>query len=104
MTPSTSPLPRAACSTRFIPAAVGARAIMGHFLPTVIFGAMAQAFPGRLQAASAGCLWAMQYTGFNRRGERFTNLFFLNGGQGASSDRDRHFVHQLSGQYFQYTD
>ncbi len=70
------------------PAAVGARAIMGHFLPTVIFGAMAQAFPGRLQAASAGCLWAMQYTGFNRRGERFTNLFFLNGGQGASSDRD----------------
>ncbi len=70
------------------PAAVGARAIMGHFLPTVIFGALAQAFPGRLQAASAGCLWAMQYTGFNRRGERFTNLFFLNGGQGASSDRD----------------
>jgi N-methylhydantoinase B len=70
------------------PAAVGARAIMGHFLPTVIFGAMAQAFPGRLQAASAGCLWAMQYTGVNRRGERFTNLFFLNGGQGASSDRD----------------
>jgi N-methylhydantoinase B len=70
------------------PAAVGARAIMGHFLPTVIFGALAQAFPGRLQAASAGCLWAMQYTGVNRRGERFTNLFFLNGGQGASSDRD----------------
>lgn len=70
------------------PAAVGARAIMGHFLPTVIFGAMAQAFPGRLQAASAGCIWAMQYAGVNRRGERFTNLFFLNGGQGASSDRD----------------
>lgn len=70
------------------PAAVGARAITGHFLPTVIFGALAQAYPGRMQAASAGCLWAMQYTGFDQRGERFTNLFFLNGGQGASSDRD----------------
>lgn len=70
------------------PAAVGARAITGHFLPTVIFGALAQTYPGRMQAASAGCLWAMQYTGFDARGERFSNLFFLNGGQGASSDRD----------------
>ncbi len=70
------------------PAAVGARAITGHFLPTVIFGALSQAYPGRMQAASAGCLWAMQYTGFDSRGERFSNLFFLNGGQGASSDRD----------------
>jgi N-methylhydantoinase B len=70
------------------PAAVGARAITGHFLPTVIFGALSQAYPGRMQAASAGCLWAMQYTGFDSRGERFTNLFFLNGGQGASRDRD----------------
>ncbi len=70
------------------PAAVGARAVTGHFLPTAIFGALSQAYPGRMQAASAGCLWAMQYTGFNSRGERFTNLFFLHGGQGASSDRD----------------
>lgn len=70
------------------PAAVGARAITGHFLPTVIFGALSQAYPGRMQAASAGCLWAMQYTGFDSRGERFSNLFFLSGGQGASRDRD----------------
>lgn len=70
------------------PAAVGARAITGHFLPTVIFGALSQAYPGRMQAASAGCLWAMQYTGFDSRAERFSNLFFLNGGQGASRDRD----------------
>lgn len=70
------------------PAAVGARAITGHFLPTAIFGALSQAYPGRMQAASAGCLWAMQYTGFDSRGERFSNLFFLNGGQGGSSDRD----------------
>ncbi len=70
------------------PAAVGARAITGHFLPTVIFGALAQAIPERVPAPSAGCLWAMQYTGVNSRGERFTNLFFLNGGQGAASDRD----------------
>jgi N-methylhydantoinase B len=70
------------------PAAVGARAIMGHFLPTVIFGALSQAYPGRMQAASAGCLWAMQYSGVDNRGEQFTNLFFLHGGQGASSHRD----------------
>lgn len=70
------------------PAAVGARAITGHFLPTVIFGALSQAYPGRMQAASAGCLWAMQYTGFDGRGERFSNLFFINGGQGAGRDRD----------------
>lgn len=70
------------------PAAVGARAITGHFLPTAIFGALSQAYPGRMQAASAGCLWAMQYTGFDSRGERFSNLFFLNGGQGGASDRD----------------
>lgn len=70
------------------PAAVGARAITGHFLPTAIFGALSQAYPGRMQAASAGCLWAMQYTGFDGRGERFSNLFFLSGGQGGSIDRD----------------
>jgi N-methylhydantoinase B len=70
------------------PAAVGARAITGHFIPTAIFGALAQAYPGRMQAASAGCLWAMQYTGFDSRGTRFSNLFFLNGGQGGANDRD----------------
>jgi N-methylhydantoinase B len=70
------------------PAAVGARAITGHFIPTAIFGALSQAYPGRMQAASAGCLWAMQYTGFDSRGARFSNLFFLNGGQGGSNDRD----------------
>ncbi|MBI4641326.1 MAG: hydantoinase B/oxoprolinase family protein [Candidatus Tectomicrobia bacterium] len=70
------------------PAPVGARAITGHLLPTAVFGALAEAIPDRVPAPAGSPLWGVQITGLNRRGERFANLFFINGGQGGFSNRD----------------
>ena len=39
------------------PAAVGSRHVIGHFLPSVIFQALAPAMPGRLIAGGADSSW-----------------------------------------------
>src|SRR5262249_61471182 len=39
------------------PAAVAARHLVGHFLPSAIFGALAQAVPDRVIAGGAGPRW-----------------------------------------------
>jgi len=64
------------------PAAVSARAMTGHLIPTVIMGALAGALPGKVRASSSAPLWCVHLSGENK-GQRFTSTFFLNGGQGA---------------------
>ena len=49
------------------PAPVASRHVIGHFLPGLIFGALAPALPGRLLAGSADSLWI---TVWQRRGTR----------------------------------
>jgi N-methylhydantoinase B len=69
------------------PAAVGGRAMVGHYLTTAIFGALQDVIPDRIQADSGSPLWGVNFAG-THGGNKFASLFFLNGGQGASPHKD----------------
>jgi N-methylhydantoinase B len=58
------------------PAPVGARHIIGHFLPGVIHGALEGTIPDRVLAQGADSLWNTQITGERESGEPFTYVFF----------------------------
>ena len=68
------------------PASVGARAMTGHLLPPLLMGALADVLPDSVQAAPGSPLWAVQIAGSHRE-KGYATTFFLNGGQGASSQR-----------------
>ena len=70
------------------PAPVGARHIIGHFLPGLIHGALAQAVPDRVLTQGSDSLWNTQISGHHEDGEPFTYVFFSGGGMGASSRND----------------
>jgi N-methylhydantoinase B len=70
------------------PAPVGARHIIGHFLPGVVHGALARAIPDRVLAQGADSLWNTQFTGQRESGEPFTYVFFSGGGMGARPNGD----------------
>jgi N-methylhydantoinase B len=70
------------------PAPVGARHIIGHFLPGLVHGALARAVPGRVLAQGADSLWNTQVTGQRESGEPFTYVFFSGGGMGARAGGD----------------
>ena len=70
------------------PAPVGARHIIGHFLPGLIHGALAQAVPEKVLAQGSDSLWNTQISGHREPGEPFTYVFFSGGGMGASSRND----------------
>jgi N-methylhydantoinase B len=70
------------------PAPVGARHIVGHFLPGVIHGALAKVIPDKVLAQGADSLWNTQITGHRESGEPFTYVFFSGGGMGAREDGD----------------
>src|SRR6266496_287158 len=58
------------------PAPVAARHIIGHFLPNLIFGALAQVIPDRIMAEGAASLWATVFRGEQQNGKTF-NLTIL---------------------------
>jgi N-methylhydantoinase B len=70
------------------PAPVGARHIIGHFLPGLIHGALAHAIPDRVLAQGSDSLWNTQITGRREDGEPFTYVFFSGGGMGARPTAD----------------
>ncbi len=71
------------------PAAVGGRHLVGHFLPSAVFGALAEALPDRVLAPGADGLWDTQIFGEDPdTGERFTYVWFASGGAGARADQD----------------
>jgi N-methylhydantoinase B len=71
------------------PAAVASRHLIGHFLPGVIFGALAQAMPGRLMAGGAEPVWISVWRG-DRTATRRPWVFslFQLGGAGARANKD----------------
>lgn len=69
------------------PAAVGGRALIGHFLPAAVFRALAPVVPDAVQAPSGSPLWCLTVAG-QHHGKRFAGAHFLNGGQGASARQD----------------
>ncbi len=70
------------------PAPVGARHIIGHFLPGAIFGALAQVIPERVMAEGAANIWNIQLTGKDDEGRLWTYVWFSTGGTGARPTSD----------------
>jgi N-methylhydantoinase B len=70
------------------PAPVASRHVIGHFLPGVIFGALAPAVPGRLLAGSADALWITVWQGRDRARRPFVQTVFQLGGMGARPSKD----------------
>jgi N-methylhydantoinase B len=70
------------------PAAVGGRMATGHYLPVAVFGALGAVIPSRIMAASGSPLWSMIQTGVRAQGEAYANVFFFNGGMGATASND----------------
>src|SRR2546421_7066773 len=68
------------------PAAVASRHLIGHFLPGVIFGALASAMPGKVLACGADPIWISVWHG--RWPETFTFSLFQCGGTGARALKD----------------
>src|SRR5215472_13187211 len=71
------------------PAAVASRHSIGHFLPGVIFGALAPAMPGKLMACGADPIWISVWQGkWPVSQETFTFSLFQCGGTGARAIKD----------------
>jgi len=71
------------------PAAVASRHLIGHFLPGVIFGALAPTMPGKLIACGADPIWISVWHGkWPASQETFTFSLFQCGGTGARAIKD----------------
>lgn len=70
------------------PAPVAARHILGHFLPGLIFGALAGVVPERRMAEGSANLWNTQFHGLWQDGSPWNLLFFNAGGTGARAGLD----------------
>ena len=70
------------------PAPVAARHILGHFLPGVVFGALANVMPERVLAEGAANIWNLQFTGYDLQDDPFTYVWFSCGGTGARPTKD----------------
>jgi N-methylhydantoinase B len=71
------------------PAAVAARHLVGHFLPSAIFGALAQAMPERVIAGGADPIWLSVWRGSRPDGAApFMISNFQVGGMGARPTKD----------------
>jgi N-methylhydantoinase B len=70
------------------PAPVWARHLSGHYLPPVIFGALAPILPERVIADCGSPQWNVYFQGRHDDGRGFVKMFFMNGGHGARRDRD----------------
>jgi N-methylhydantoinase B len=70
------------------PAAVVSRSNTGHYVPTLVFGALHQIIPDRVMAGVGSPLWAVTQSGVRDNGTPYTNVLFLNGGMGATPVKD----------------
>ncbi len=70
------------------PAPVWARHLCGHYLPPVIFSALAAVIPDRVIADCGSPLWNVYFQGRQLDGRPFMKMFFMNGGHGARDGAD----------------
>jgi N-methylhydantoinase B len=69
------------------PSATGGRHTVGHFIVPLIFGALAEAVPDKVQA-DVGMTNSVNFIGQHQDGRNFAGLFFLAGGFGALEGLD----------------
>ena len=74
------------------PAAVVSRATTGHYVPTLVFGALHKVIPDRVMAGVGSPLWAITQSGVRDDGKPYTNVLFFNGGMGATATKDGEHV------------
>ncbi|MFL2769637.1 MAG: hydantoinase B/oxoprolinase family protein [Rhodospirillaceae bacterium] len=70
------------------PAPIWARHLTGHYLPPVIFSALANIMPDRVIADCGSPIWNVYFAGQHTDGQRFMKMFFMNGGHGARPHQD----------------
>ena len=70
------------------PAPVGGRACTGHYVPTVIFGALHAVLPNRVMAGAGSPLWIANMSGTRPDGKPFATVLFYNGGMGGTAGKD----------------
>ena len=70
------------------PAPVGARALSGHYVPAVLFGALAQVLPDRVMAGAGSPLWNCTQSGTRADGTPYATNQFFNGGMGGTAAKD----------------
>jgi N-methylhydantoinase B len=70
------------------PAPVAARHLIGHFLPGLIFGALAPALPDKVMADGAASIWITMFRGKTVPGDPYTFMLFQCGGTGARPTKD----------------
>src|SRR5258708_3878602 len=85
--PITTTAPLGSILNPKFPAAVSARAMTGHLLPTAVMGALANVVPDRVRAPSGWRLWAVQIAGAGE-GRRGAATLCLNVGQAPSAQGD----------------
>jgi len=69
------------------PFATGGRHAMGHFVTPLVYGALTEAAPDRVQAGS-GMMNLITFQGMRRDGRPFSTIYFAAGGYGALRDLD----------------
>lgn len=70
------------------PAPVGGRAATGHYVPVLMFQALAEAIPDKVRAAPGSPLWMMSLAGRDQAGQPYAGTLFFNGGTGAGAAQD----------------
>lgn len=88
LAPLTITAPHGSILNSAPPAPGGARALIGHFLPAMVLNVMAQVVPDKVIAGVGSPIWCVNMAGVQADGKGFANLFFLNGGYGASARGD----------------
>lgn len=70
------------------PAPVGGRSCTGHYVPCLIFGALASILEKKVMAASGSPVWIANLNGIKEDGKPFACVLFFNGGLGATALKD----------------
>jgi len=87
--PITIEAPEGSILNPVYPAAGGSRVLVGHYLPILMFQALADVVPENVMAGAGSPLWGMNHSGV-KDGRPYANMFFFNGGMGASAHGDGH--------------
>jgi len=64
------------------------RAMLGHYLPFAVLGALSAVIPDRVMAGPGSPIWSVLMRGTDRHGRAFSNKLFFNGGVGANQKAD----------------
>ena len=86
--PITVTAPENSILNPLFPAPVGGRSNTGHYVPAVVFGALAQIIPAKIMAPAGSPLWNCTQSGVRPDGSTYANNLFFNGGIGATAQKD----------------